>query len=261
MRLSGFLIALLLLSACRDFGDPVVEAPVQPPRIAYPDSVHDTVGIPVHHAPTSTGGPIASYTILYPDDALLDELPFPAGLTLDSITGVISGTPTMYMYKRALSIIEDLVWDGRHSSVATGPGGKDTASIHIRISRITVLPDPVPVPVPEPGGPAQIVVSMKLGSMNPPLSKLVVRLQANTSSDAPIFDTIVAGTQGFASLAPAGQTVVKAYTVKPLRNWTATVVAQDVAGFGVRAGAGYALGLLVGEARPVTVNVTALILP
>jgi hypothetical protein len=91
------------------------------PSIAYASPVTDTVGRPAAHAVISSGGPVTTYSQLYSDDVLADVIIFPPGLALNPATGMISGTPTTATGSLTYRIL------------ATGPGGKDTATITINV--------------------------------------------------------------------------------------------------------------------------------
>jgi hypothetical protein len=87
-------------------------SPTLVPSIVIESPVYDTVGKAATHTVYSLGGPVNAYTVT---PAL------PAGLTLNTASGVISGTPTTVV---ALS---------DYRIVATGPGGKDTATLRLAV--------------------------------------------------------------------------------------------------------------------------------
>jgi streptogramin lyase len=93
---------------------------VAPRNLAYstnPATYSKGVAVAAN-APTSSGGPVVSYSV---SPAL------PAGLSLDSSTGVITGTPTAWV---DLSI---------YIVTATNSGGSSSASVSIAVGRITTV--------------------------------------------------------------------------------------------------------------------------
>ena len=89
---------------------------VAPPAISYtPDSVVYAVGQAITAIDdSSTGGPVASY-------AITPDLNAATGLTFNTTTGAISGTPTLEAAAADYTI------------VATGTGGTDTAVVSIAV--------------------------------------------------------------------------------------------------------------------------------
>jgi hypothetical protein len=113
-------LALLILSAlyfgCSlPAGENIAYVPPDPPIISLPVSAaNDTVGNPISYPSVSSGGPISSYSILPP---------LPAGVTLNTVTGIIGGTPTAGCAPTL------------HILTAKGPAGAiDTARITLRIA-------------------------------------------------------------------------------------------------------------------------------
>ena len=100
--------ASALLGGC-EFGN-APGAPLLPPKIAYASPAVDTVGRGASHAVASTGGAVSFYGV-FP--------PLPAGLSLDSLTGLIAGVPVAAQGPRAYNVI------------AVGPNGADTAVLRL----------------------------------------------------------------------------------------------------------------------------------
>jgi hypothetical protein len=89
------------------------------------------------------------------------------------------------------------------------------------------------------------------------LSKLVVTLTSNVSTDSVIRDTVLAGTPGFSSASGSQQTVFRNYNIKPLRNWIVEVKTLDLKDSVIHRGVDTAKGVTVGESRVVTLNLTS----
>ena len=103
-------------------------APIPPSGLTYSTNpAVYTVGITISpNAPSSTGGPISSYSV---------SPVLPAGLRLDTSTGVISGTPS------APSTAADYV------VTASGTGGSATAGLNITVGAAPVPPAGLTYPV------------------------------------------------------------------------------------------------------------------
>ena len=118
-----------------------VNAPVTiPPAITYPTPQVYTVNTPIAPLmPTNSGGPVSS---INNTPGFVVDQPLPAGLILDPVSGIISGTPTV------VSPATD------YQITAGNPGGTSTFTINI-----TVKPLPVeiiafgPIPVKTYGNP------------------------------------------------------------------------------------------------------------
>ena len=104
------LFASLFVGCVNDSGPNDSKQPK--PSIAYVLLSVDTLDVPASHAVNSSGGPVAHYAI---------EPALPAGLSLDSTSGLISGTPSAVSEETEYSVI------------ATGPGGKDTAVVYLEV--------------------------------------------------------------------------------------------------------------------------------
>ncbi len=91
----------------------ITTVPPPPPVITYPTpQVYTTLNAITPLVPTNTGGAAANYII---------DKPLPAGLTLDPVTGIISGTPT------AVSPATD------YTITASNDGGTGSFTINITV--------------------------------------------------------------------------------------------------------------------------------
>jgi hypothetical protein len=98
----------------------ITMAVVAAPVFAYPTAAPlavDSIAVPV--IPLSSGGPIASYAVL--------GAPLPAGLLLDTATGIITGKPVEPSAPTSYAI------------VARGPGGADTAVVSLVVHAAPVV--------------------------------------------------------------------------------------------------------------------------
>ena len=251
----------------------VANPAVARPQIAYASPVTDTVGRPATHAVLSTGGPVTRYE-LYISDALVflpvvrlakpqfviwpDPFTLPAGLSLNTTTGRISGTPTQAKEVTTYTII------------ASGPGGIDTATFTLAVVDTSTTPRPGPDPVL-----SGIALSVTLTPTAAPLSlpvdflekpaaisldRMIVTFSSNLNDT--IRDTIRAGTQGFRSDGTATQIFEKLYgTLPPLRWWNVSVQTRDVQGVAVYAGSGGPFAGGLGELVPVALTLSPRFVP
>ena len=89
------------------------------------------------------------------------------------------------------------------------------------------------------------------------LTKLIITLRSDDSADAVRRDTMLADTGDFVSDATSDQAVLRNYTVKPLRSWTVIVKTLDANDSTIHYDSVLVEDLLLGETRPVTVNLTS----
>jgi hypothetical protein len=114
-RLVLLILSALYIGCSLPAGENIAYVPPDPPIISLPVSAaNDTVGNPISYPSVSSGGPISSYSILPP---------LPAGVTLNTVTGIIEGTPTAGCAPT------------QHILTAKGPAGAiDTARITLHIA-------------------------------------------------------------------------------------------------------------------------------
>jgi hypothetical protein len=193
------------------------------PVISYATVIRDTLGFAAHHPVTSTGGNVTHYSI---------DPELPSGLTLDSITGLISGTP------------QDITDEAEYLVIAKGPGGRDTAAVYLEVV------DSVPTPRF-----AQVGVFM--GMKSAPgfaLSRVVLTWTSSISTDSVIRDTLVAGQNGLSVSTYSDQSIAKSIILKAERSWMLKVVAFDNRDSVLYQDTGIAASLLAGEYRNLTLN-------
>lgn len=90
------------------------------------------------------------------------------------------------------------------------------------------------------------------------LDKLIITLTSNISGDSVISDTIVAHPDSaFKPNASVAQSVLKNYSVKPLRNWTVSVKTIDVNDSVIHLSSKTENNLQIGETRAFVLNLTS----
>jgi hypothetical protein len=90
------------------------------------------------------------------------------------------------------------------------------------------------------------------------LNKLIITLISSDSTDAVRRDTVLADTgASFSSDATDDQILTRNFRVTPLRSWTVVVKTLDVNDSVVHYDSQLVSNLLIGETRPVTVNLTS----
>ena len=146
-----------------------------------------TVAVPISpNTPSSSGGPVASYSVS-PD--------LPAGLTLNTTSGAISGTPTAVIAAAAYSVI------------ATNAAGSTTASLIITVNAAVAPPSGLTYPV----NPAVYTVGVEI-SPNTPSSSGGPVASYSVSPDLPAGLTLNT-TSGAISGMPTAVIATAAYTV------------------------------------------------
>ncbi len=118
-----------------------------------------------------------------------------------------------------------------------------------------------------PEGNAQLVIQAGVKDVNKTkalgktsvieLKKLIVTLRSNDPADAVHRDTVLADTGDFVSDATSDQAILRNYAVKPLRSWTVIVKTLDVNDSVIHYDSVPVSNLLIGETRPVTVNLAS----
>jgi hypothetical protein len=140
-------------------------------QVAAPDSI------------ASTDGPVTRYSVLPT---------LPTGLVLDTLTGVISGTPTGGATAPTNYIV-----------TATGPGGSDTALVNIRVVS-------APGNLSYPDDPVTYVVGVASSSDIPTVSGYVTRYSISPALSAGMrIDSVT----GIISGTPTAQSFAADYTV------------------------------------------------
>lgn len=137
----GFLapaLAICFWTACQNDAtsgnDPSAPDSVAP-MIRYESPMVDMIGTASSHSVVSSGGTVSVYHIT----------PFlPWGLSFDTLTGLISGTPT------------ELQGAVIYRVVASGPGGKDTAGLTLSV-----------IPYSTPEVPSLLRLTVNLAALNP----------------------------------------------------------------------------------------------
>ncbi len=183
------LMAGLLVGCVNDSGPNDSKQPK--PSIEYWFYLVDTVGVEAHHPITSNGGPVTRYTI---------EPALPVGLTLDSTSGLISGTSS------ATSEVAE------YSVVASGPGGKDTAEFSLVI-------------VSDEGA-----VALSISFADAPgylFKKLVYTWTSNVGTDSVLRDTLTQD-DGLPIQAMYSQSITRVFGLKPRRSWQVSVSVFDI---------------------------------
>lgn len=84
------------------------------------------------------------------------------------------------------------------------------------------------------------------------LKKLIVTLTSSNVADSVRRDTVLADTGAFSSVATENQSVLRNYSVKPLRSWTIVVKTLDANDSVIHYDSTVAASVLAGETRPVT---------
>ena len=188
------------------------------PSIEYASFVMDTVGLAASHPVTSSGGPVAQYSI---------EPALPAGLTLNATTGLISGTPS------AASV------ETEYYVIAQGPGGRDTTVLNLEVLS------------PE----ANVVVALGLkGAPGYQIGRVLSRWTSSITADTVLSDTLLPGVNGLSASASANQTLSKTYRLKPLRSWKLVVVVFDTQDSLLYRDSAEVTNLRVAESRSLTLS-------
>jgi hypothetical protein len=176
-----------------------------PPRVFYGSDLVDTLGRPFSHKPLSTGGVATSYSI---------EPFLPFGITLNGVTGEISGTPMTLQAAKPYRIL------------ISGPGGADTADITLAVVK--------PLVKIELGG----SLSLKgIPAQTPPeqvsqlrLSSMTIRIYNDKVPGKEILDTILPGA-GFSSTPFAQEVTFKNYSFAAqqefMHEWRASLSIRD----------------------------------
>lgn len=114
---------------------------------------------------------------------------------------------------------------------------------------------------------ATLAVSVKTGELSAAgglsksstisLSKLIVTFTSNATPADTVRDTILAGSQGFSSVATSNQTVAKTYTLKALRNWKIVAKTLDSKDSVVHIKTDSVINLLAGEERAKSLSLAS----